>query len=76
MVYSGLLAEAGSDKSNLLQAIITQKLTMFVLLSLVGLYTLYHYAFVLGWQLVFLATVAWGRGRGERAARGVFGRGA
>ncbi len=31
----------------------------FVVVSLAGLYTLYHYAFVLAWQLLFLVAVAW-----------------
>jgi uncharacterized membrane protein len=41
---------------------------LFVALSLLGLYTLYHYAFVLAWQLAFLAVMAWRAGAGRRAA--------
>jgi hypothetical protein len=32
---------------------------LFVVLSLVGLYSLYHYGFVLLWQALFLAAAAW-----------------
>lgn len=39
---------------------------LFLLLSLLGLYTLYHYGFVLAWQLTYLAFVAWRAGPGRR----------
>ena len=38
----------------------------FVGLSLLGLYTLYHYVFVLAWHAVFLAWLAYRRGPGLR----------
>lgn len=46
--------------------------TVFILLSLLGLYTLYHYAFVLAWQLVFLAAIALRAGP-ERRVRELLG---
>lgn len=44
---------------------------VFVAASLLGIYTLYHYGFVLLWQVVFLLASAWGSGR-ERRTREVF----
>jgi hypothetical protein len=50
----------------------------FALLSVLGLYTIYHYAFVLVWQLGFLALVAWlgPRERRMRELAGLTGLGA
>jgi hypothetical protein len=39
---------------------------LFAALSLLGLYTIYHYAFALAWQLSLLAAHAAGAPRGER----------
>jgi len=35
---------------------------IFTVLSVLGLYVIYHYAFVLVWHFAWLALVAWGRG--------------
>jgi hypothetical protein len=39
---------------------------LFVLLSLIGLHGLYHYGFVVVWQGLFLAVMAWRTGQGVR----------
>jgi hypothetical protein len=39
---------------------------LFVLLSLLGLYTIYHYAFVVAWQMALLGAHARGAPRAER----------
>jgi hypothetical protein len=38
----------------------------FVLFSALGLYTIYHYAFVLAWQAALLALLSWREGREQR----------
>jgi hypothetical protein len=38
----------------------------FVVLTLLGLYAIYHSVFVLAWQSVLLALIAWRRGSSER----------
>jgi hypothetical protein len=51
---------------------------LFVATSLLGIYTLYHYAFVLLWQMIFLLCSAWGTGpaRRKREILGLVGCGA